>query len=156
MLLPPVRYSVGMWLAYSSGLHSSTVYSHLDAGFLNKQPSSWWSETCWCTDEVSTFSRLYIKLHFLWRCRETALLIDPKNSGSSSRQWVALVVGHELAHQWFGNLVTMVTSHKPYQLFVLENTFRHVHFVSCIENNIYGKKIKKAKSQEQSVALIER
>lgn len=40
--------------------------------------------------------------------RETALLIDPKNSCSSSRQWVALVVGHELAHQWFGNLVTMV------------------------------------------------
>ncbi|XP_005990128.1 puromycin-sensitive aminopeptidase [Latimeria chalumnae] len=39
--------------------------------------------------------------------RETALLIDPKNSCCSSRQWVALVVGHELAHQWFGNLVTM-------------------------------------------------
>ncbi|KAM4623125.1 puromycin-sensitive aminopeptidase [Discoglossus pictus] len=39
--------------------------------------------------------------------RETALLIDHKNSCSSSRQWVALVVGHELAHQWFGNLVTM-------------------------------------------------
>ena len=43
--------------------------------------------------------------------RETALLIDPKNSCSSSRQWVALVVGHELAHQWFGNLVTMVATH---------------------------------------------
>jgi hypothetical protein len=45
---------------------------------------------------------------FLFKHRETALLIDPKNSCSSSRQWVALVVGHELAHQWFGNLVTMV------------------------------------------------
>jgi puromycin-sensitive aminopeptidase len=40
--------------------------------------------------------------------RETALLIDPANSSSASKQWVALVVGHELAHQWFGNLVTMV------------------------------------------------
>jgi len=40
--------------------------------------------------------------------RETALLIDPANSSSSTKQWVALVVGHELAHQWFGNLVTMV------------------------------------------------
>lgn len=40
--------------------------------------------------------------------RETALLIDPKNSSLKSKQWVALVVGHELAHQWFGNLVTMV------------------------------------------------
>ncbi|CAD5123517.1 DgyrCDS11856 [Dimorphilus gyrociliatus] len=39
--------------------------------------------------------------------RETALLIDPVNSSSASKQWVALVVGHELAHQWFGNLVTM-------------------------------------------------
>ncbi|XP_028392975.1 puromycin-sensitive aminopeptidase-like [Dendronephthya gigantea] len=39
--------------------------------------------------------------------RETALLVDPTNSSSSSKQWVALVVGHELAHQWFGNLVTM-------------------------------------------------
>ena len=40
--------------------------------------------------------------------RETALLVDPQNSSSKSKQWVALVVGHELAHQWFGNLVTMV------------------------------------------------
>lgn len=39
--------------------------------------------------------------------RETALLIDPKQSSSKTKQWVALVVGHELAHQWFGNLVTM-------------------------------------------------
>ncbi|XP_023932531.1 puromycin-sensitive aminopeptidase, partial [Lingula anatina] len=39
--------------------------------------------------------------------RETALLVDPENSSSSAKQWVALVVGHELAHQWFGNLVTM-------------------------------------------------
>lgn len=39
--------------------------------------------------------------------RENALLVDPKNSSASSRQLVALVVGHELAHMWFGNLVTM-------------------------------------------------
>lgn len=39
--------------------------------------------------------------------RETALLIDSANSSASTKQWVALVVGHELAHQWFGNLVTM-------------------------------------------------
>ncbi|EDO44762.1 predicted protein [Nematostella vectensis] len=36
--------------------------------------------------------------------RETALLIDPENSSSATKQWVALVVGHEIAHQWFGNL----------------------------------------------------
>lgn len=39
--------------------------------------------------------------------RETALLIDPENSSSAAKQRVAIVVGHELAHQWFGNLVTM-------------------------------------------------
>lgn len=38
--------------------------------------------------------------------REIYLLVD-KNSTASSRQQVALVVAHELAHQWFGNLVTM-------------------------------------------------
>lgn len=39
--------------------------------------------------------------------RETALLIDPEHSSAQSRQRVAKVVAHELAHQWFGNLVTM-------------------------------------------------
>jgi len=39
--------------------------------------------------------------------RETALLIDEENSPLVSKQRVAYVVAHELAHQWFGNLVTM-------------------------------------------------
>jgi puromycin-sensitive aminopeptidase len=39
--------------------------------------------------------------------RETALLVDPVHSSASNKQWVALVIAHELAHQWFGNLVTM-------------------------------------------------
>ncbi|MFA5931833.1 MAG: M1 family metallopeptidase [Candidatus Paceibacterota bacterium] len=39
--------------------------------------------------------------------RESALLVDENYSSSSNKQWVALVVAHELAHQWFGNLVTM-------------------------------------------------
>lgn len=39
--------------------------------------------------------------------RETALLIDPEHSSTFNKQWVAIVVAHELAHQWFGNLVTM-------------------------------------------------
>lgn len=40
--------------------------------------------------------------------RETCLLVDPENTSAVRKQWIALVVGHELAHQWFGNLVTMV------------------------------------------------
>eukprot|EP00897_Mesotaenium_endlicherianum_P006584 jgi/Mesen1/5954/ME000301S05083 len=39
--------------------------------------------------------------------RETALLVDGPNASAATRQRVAEVVSHELAHQWFGNLVTM-------------------------------------------------
>lgn len=39
--------------------------------------------------------------------REVALLIDEEKSSTAARQWVALVIAHELAHMWFGNLVTM-------------------------------------------------
>lgn len=39
--------------------------------------------------------------------RETAVLVDPKNTSAQTKQWVAIVVTHEMAHQWFGNLVTM-------------------------------------------------
>jgi aminopeptidase N len=39
--------------------------------------------------------------------REHALLVDKKNTSSHTKQLVAMVVAHELAHMWFGNLVTM-------------------------------------------------
>jgi puromycin-sensitive aminopeptidase len=38
--------------------------------------------------------------------RETAIFVDPKRSSIPQRRRVAEVVLHELAHQWFGNLVT--------------------------------------------------
>src|SRR5690606_9902286 len=39
--------------------------------------------------------------------REQGLLIDEKNSSLPMKQYVAMVISHELTHQWFGNLVTM-------------------------------------------------
>ena len=39
---------------------------------------------------------------------EITLLVDPKQSSTLAKTHVALVVGHELAHFWFGNLTTMV------------------------------------------------
>src|SRR2546423_12727138 len=40
--------------------------------------------------------------------REVALLLDPKTAPLNVQKRVAEVITHELAHQWFGNLVTMV------------------------------------------------
>ncbi len=39
--------------------------------------------------------------------REQCLIVDPANTSLPAKQYVAMVVAHELAHQWFGNLVTM-------------------------------------------------
>lgn len=39
--------------------------------------------------------------------REVALLADPETTSISSKRYIAMVVAHELSHQWFGNLVTM-------------------------------------------------
>ncbi|HXR40074.1 MAG TPA: M1 family metallopeptidase [Terracidiphilus sp.] len=39
--------------------------------------------------------------------RETAMLIDPKTASVGVKKNVALVIAHEMAHQWFGDLVTM-------------------------------------------------
>jgi aminopeptidase N len=39
--------------------------------------------------------------------RETDLLVDPKTASIDAKKEVALVIAHEMAHQWFGDLVTM-------------------------------------------------
>jgi len=39
--------------------------------------------------------------------RESLLLVDPATSTQDERQLVADVIAHELAHMWFGDLVTM-------------------------------------------------
>jgi aminopeptidase N len=45
-----------------------------------------------------------------WGCiiyNDNTLLYDPAASAQSTREHVFAVVAHEIAHQWFGNLVTM-------------------------------------------------
>ncbi|HLK45339.1 MAG TPA: M1 family metallopeptidase, partial [Acidimicrobiales bacterium] len=39
--------------------------------------------------------------------RETALLVDPETATTADLERVVMVVAHEIAHMWFGDLVTM-------------------------------------------------
>ncbi|KAJ8335470.1 hypothetical protein SKAU_G00388120 [Synaphobranchus kaupii] len=39
--------------------------------------------------------------------RETALLYDQTRSSNGDKETIATIISHELAHMWFGNLVTM-------------------------------------------------
>ncbi|TRY65921.1 hypothetical protein DNTS_026618 [Danionella cerebrum] len=39
--------------------------------------------------------------------RESGLLFDPEKSSASDKLGITMIIAHELAHQWFGNLVTM-------------------------------------------------
>ncbi|XP_047084021.1 aminopeptidase M1-C-like [Lolium rigidum] len=56
---------------------------------------------------IPDFSAGAMENYGLVTFQEVALLFDEKSSSASSKQNVAIIVAHELAHQWFGNLVTM-------------------------------------------------
>ncbi|TKW32831.1 hypothetical protein SEVIR_2G193100v4 [Setaria viridis] len=56
---------------------------------------------------IPDFSAGAMENYGLVTFREVALLFDEESSSESSKQNIAITVAHELAHQWFGNLVTM-------------------------------------------------
>jgi aminopeptidase N len=56
---------------------------------------------------VHSFSHNAMENWGLITYRSTALLYSPTKSSAAYKKKVAYVVAHELAHQWFGNLVTM-------------------------------------------------
>nr|POE71728.1 aminopeptidase m1 [Quercus suber] len=56
---------------------------------------------------IPNFSSGSMENYGLVTYRETALLHDAQHSTTADKQRVVIAVAHELAHQWFGNLVTM-------------------------------------------------
>ncbi len=79
--------------------------------------------------------------------REIGLLVDEKNTSTASKELIAEVIAHELAHQWFGNLVTMewwthlwlnegFASYIPY--LVIENLFPEWNIWERFTNDTQG------------------
>ena len=56
---------------------------------------------------VPDFSSLAMENWGAITFREIGLLVDEENTSTASKERIAEVIAHELAHQWFGNLVTM-------------------------------------------------
>jgi len=48
------------------------------------------------------------------------MLVDPHQTTQETKQEVAFIIAHELAHQWFGNLVVRISS---FDLFLIDNLF---------------------------------
>jgi len=73
---------------------------------------------------ISDFSAGAMENWGLVTYRETFVLVDPKNTSLMRKQSIALTVGHEIAHQWFGEYYILhpvkrnrrIRPHSPWNL----------------------------------------
>ena len=66
--------------------------------------------------------------------RETALLYKDGVSANSNKQRIAMVVSHELAHQWFGKkLIYKLLNNKFLYLVYIQNIHIHIFILTCRE-----------------------
>uniref|UniRef100_A0A671LGT0 Aminopeptidase n=1 Tax=Sinocyclocheilus anshuiensis TaxID=1608454 RepID=A0A671LGT0_9TELE len=63
----------------------------------------------YCTDQIALpdFNAGAMENWGLITYRETALLYDEEISSNGNKERIVTIIAHELAHQWFGNLVTL-------------------------------------------------
>ncbi|XP_011878756.1 PREDICTED: endoplasmic reticulum aminopeptidase 1-like isoform X2 [Vollenhovia emeryi] len=56
---------------------------------------------------IPNFEPIAMENWGLINIRESFLMYDPQETPTKLQEYIAVIMAHELAHQWFGNLVTM-------------------------------------------------
>ena len=106
------------WPAYAPDrrrLHASTSSSATTASRIRA--------TRWTSSPFRTSRRARWRTSAPSRFRETALLVDEAAASHSDLERIADVVAHELAHMWFGDLVTMSVVERH----LAQRGVRHLH-----------------------------